>query len=56
MHKEDLYDLVTTYYTETLNETTWQSLLESFSNKTTKYDDARHFYVHMGSKIEDMLI
>ena len=56
MHKEDLYDLVTTYYNWERNGTSWQSMLDSVDNKTAKYKDARDFYVHMGSKIEDMLI
>ena len=56
MHKEDLYDLAAAYYNSTSNDTVWQSVLDSVGNKTSKYKDARDFYVHMGSKIEDMLI
>ena len=56
MHKEDLYDLASAYYNGTLNATAWQTILNSAESKTAKYKDARDFYVHMGSKIEDMII
>ena len=56
MHKEDLYDLADTYHSWAPNTTVWNSMLDAIENKTTKYNDARDFYVHMGSKLEDMLI
>ena len=56
MHKENSYDLAAAYYNSTSNTTAWQTVSKLFENKTTKYKNARDFYVHMGSKIDDMLI